>query len=463
MKILLIINTILFLQVNTDTLSEVYYAEEFRKEQVSFDSDGNLIEITEKEANRLKIFQNIEGFLKVSVYKSSPSEYTIELHYKEDSKIYMRDSTLSEVDFMSLRATIDSLLLLQPEKGLKLDRSGWGLFLLAQLQVASSEWGPLAISLLPEGTSQEVSLATYLLTSASGFFVPFYLTLDRPITLGQALLSYSWAHQGYYAGFVLRDLLNFTDTYDRTYPATALAGSVLGSWSGYSFAGKYNLSAGRGDLLAWTGYWGGIYGGLGTFLLIPWEDSNEDELRWKLKIVELSGLLGLGYGSYLWYTKAKDIYSYGDALAYRTYTLLSALTTLNILFYLPEPDSEWEMKGYIAAGMAINGIGMWKGLRLFTPVDLGFVDGLAVTGGTIAGSLVGSAIAVLTKPDDGKKVFSMILAGGWAGYGLTYEIIKGKGVSGDARLQLYPESFACLWISKRTNTPLSAPIISLSF
>ena len=471
MQVLLIASIMMLLQIEgkpsslkEDTSDTIPI---FREEQVSFDSTGNLMEITKEEAYRLEVFQDISGFLKATVCKTSPAEYTIEMQYREKDKIYKSDSTLSESDFRDFQATIDRLLLTHP----KMDRSGWGLFLLGQFQVAFSEWAYLTVSLMSEGTSGEVKFATYLLTASSGFFLPLYLTIDKSITLAQARLSYSWAHQGYLTGFVLRDLTNwheyddYWDGYDRSYSASMLAGSILGSWTGYSFADKHNLSAGKSDLMSWAGYWGAGYAATTTALLIPWEGSSDDELRWKIKLCELSGLLGLGYGNYLWYSKSKDVYTFGDAFAYRTFTVLSALTSVNIVSYLfwEDVDNEWLGKTYIATGMALNGIGFWNGLKLFEPIDLTFVDGIATTGGAIAGSLVGSALAILSKPD-GKVAFSMTLAGGWGGYLLTYNLIsKGKGASGSLGFQLYPENLAALWISKAQNRPLSIPIATFKF
>ena len=449
----------------TEVQPQIDTTQKFQVEQVYFDTKGTLMEITQGDAQRLKIFQNIPRFIKATAYKTAITEYSIEITYREGNKTYKRDSTLSETDFISLRTTIDSSLLSHP----KIDRSGWGLYLLDQLQVASTEWAPMTMMLLPDGTRDEIYGATYLLTSAGGFFVPLYLTLDKSISMSQALLSWSWAHQGYGIGFVLRDLINWREYsdnyYDKGYAASALAGGILGSWTGYGFAGKQNLNPGRADLMAWMGYWGGVYGVFGAYILIPWGEENPNwDNMWKIKTCELSGVLGMVYGGYLWYTRAKDIYTLGDAIGYRTFTVLSALTSINIVSYFPWKDaSEWESKLYIAIGMTINGFGMWKGLELFKPVNLEFVDGVALIGGAVGGGLLGGAVVALTTPDE-KVGFSEVLAGGWAGYLLTYNLIsKGRGAKGDLGAMFYPENLAALWMSKRQNIALSVPMATFKF
>lgn len=451
MNVLLIASLIIFGQV---------------KEQVSFDTKGSIIELTASDANRLKIFQNVEGFEKATMYKVSPTKYTIEILYRKDSKLYKMDSTITQANFTAFRTNIDKLLLVHP----KLDRSGWGLFLLGQLWLAFAEWASCVVSLLPEDTDPKVRAATHLLTGGAGFFVPLYLTFDKSVTLGQARLSFSWARQGYYGGFVLRDLLNWREWgegyYDKSYQATMLVGGILGTWTGYSFAGTRNLSPGRADLMGLFGYCGAIYGGGTTALLIPWKGSSSESIRWKIKLCELSGLLGMGYGGYLWYTRAPDIYTFGDAIGYRTFTVMSALTSWNLITYFPweRIRNEWEPKAYIAVGMALNGVGMWKGLQLFNRIDLELVDGLALVGGAIAGGLVGGAFAMLTDPD-WKVAFSEILACGWGGYFLTYRIIsRGRGAVGKSMgFQFYPENLSALWLGKVQNCAVSVPIIISNF
>ena len=178
----------------------------------------------------------------------------------------------------------------------------------------------------------------------------------------------------------------------------------------------------------------------------------------------------MGYGDYLWYEKAKDSYSYGDAFSYQAFTLLSGATSFNIISYLPwefwdKKNHEWSGKAYTAMGLGVNAVLMKQGLKLFNDVNLSFIDGCALSGGTLAGGLVGSAGVLLTH-HGWKANCSMILAGGWLGYGLTYNLVKhgkGSGGNGNSWLQIYPENLATLWLGKSHNQACSASLITVSF
>ena len=53
-----------------------------KQEILPFDSKGNILEMTTEDAKKLGIFNDINGFLKAYIYKTSPTEYTIAIHHK---------------------------------------------------------------------------------------------------------------------------------------------------------------------------------------------------------------------------------------------------------------------------------------------------------------------------------------------------------------------------------------------
>ncbi|MFA5032901.1 MAG: hypothetical protein WC614_07770 [bacterium] len=454
----------------------------FREEQVSFDTKGKLMTLTAQDAKRIGVFQDIKGLVKMEVYKISPVSYSLEILHKEDSRLLRTRETINEEEFKVLQLRIDNLFLSHP----KLDRSGWGLFALTSLQSSTTEWAPLMAQLvvndttpsdtMPSDTIQQmntVAAAVQLFTSAAGFFIPLALTINKPVTLGQAGFSWSWTHQGYGVGLLLADITRFSGStdYSKIYKASALAGGILGDFVGYSFAGRKKINEGRGAMMAEMGYWGSIYGALIPYLVIPGRYEDWEHLGWEKRTLEAFTLCGLVYGEHWWYNKGKDVYTYGDWLGFTTFAGLSTATSMNVSSYLwgglDSGMTATKQKLYAGTAGAINLLGLWKGLQLFKTSDLTLVDGVALTGGTLAGSLVGAGVIMLADSaiEDGKIKFSIGLAGGWAGYLITNNLIsRGQGEhSLGLNLQLQPQNLLNLLISKNENMPFSGSLISVKF
>ncbi|MDD5530523.1 MAG: hypothetical protein PHX21_10930 [bacterium] len=469
-------------QVSFDAKGTLVSTTPFQEEQVSFDTKGTLMTLTAPDAKKIGIFQDIKGLAKIEVYKTSSGSYSIETFYKEGSKLLRTRKATSEEEFKTLQLKINNLFLAHP----KLDRSGWGLFALTSLQSSTTEWAPLMAQLvvndttsrdtMPEDTIQQtntVAAAVQLFTSAAGFFIPLALTINKPVTLGQAGFSWSWTHQGYGVGLLLADITRSSDStnYSKIYRLSALAGGILGDFAGYSFAGRHKLNEGRAAMMAEMGYWGSIYGALVPYLLIPGRYEDWEHLGWEKRTLEAFTLCGLGYGEYRWYNKGKDVYTYGDWLGFTTFATLSAATSMNVSSYLwgglDSGMTATKQKLYAGTAGAINLLGLWKGLQLFKTPDLTLVDGVALTGGTLAGSLLGAGVIMLADSmiENGKVKFSIGLAGGWAGYLVTNTLIsRGQGEhSLGLNLQLQPQNLLNLLMSEKENMPFSGSLISIKF
>ncbi|MDD2889073.1 MAG: hypothetical protein PHE49_00340 [bacterium] len=470
-------------QVSFDARGTLVSMTPFQEEQVSFDTKGTLMTLTAQDAKRIGVFQDIKGLVKIEVYKISTVSYNIEILHKENSRLLRTRETINEGEFKALQLKINKLFLAHP----KLDRSGWGLFALTSLQSSTTEWAPLMAQLVttniidtmpmdstkPDSMQETntVAAAVQLFTSAAGFFIPLALTINKPVTLGQAGFSWSWTHQGYGVGLLLADITRFSGStdYSKIYKVSALAGGILGDFAGYSFAGRHKLNEGRAAMMAEMGYWGGFYGALVPYLVIPGKFEDWEHLGWEKRTLEAFTLCGLGCGEYWWYNKAKDVYTYGDWLGFTTFAALSAATSMNVSSYLwGDLDSGMtatKQKLYAGTAGAINLLGLWKGMRLFKTPDLTLVDGVALTGGTLAGTLVGAGVMMVTKPEDGKVKFSMGLTGGWAGYLVTNALIsRGQGEhSMGLNLQLQPQNLLNLLMSKKENMPFSGSLISINF
>lgn len=479
----------------TTTEPKLAVSSLIKEEKIAFDDKSKTFEITAQDANKLGIFQDIQDFTKAEVYKTSPSDYSLDIYYKENEKLFRLRKNISDTEFKSLQVRIDSFITAHP----KLDRSGRGLFILGSFQSAFTEWSALMAQIVRENTNNEMdnsgkdslgdttfnegsklTAVAPLLTAAGGFFIPLMLTRNKPITLGQASLSWSWTQQGYGVGFLVSDLVGHSIVADsgtgnanyssKIYPTAALIGGISGDLAGYLFGEKSKISEGKAAMVAEMGYWGAAYSALVSFLVIPWKDGyrNYGNSGGNLKLAELATLGGLGCGEYLWYKRAKDVYTYGDFLGFSTFSGLSVFTSLNIVSYIvKDPNTEGKSKLFLGTAGAINLLGLWKGANIFVKPELTFIDGVTALGGTAAGLLLGGGVALLVDPEDGRFASSMMLAGSWTGYLVTQKFIgqgsKAEDSSTGFKLELQPENLLGLLMSREKHTSFSAPLFTVRF
>jgi len=348
---------------------------------------------------------------------------------------------------------------------------------------------PLWSTLINRGFGLEGNKATAvgLLATPATFFSFLWATRRRQINLGMVSFSIAGTWQGAGIGLMIGDLLwdwgqkKSNDAEPRY--LTAFAGSVAGHIIGFRHAESRKLNVGNGEMLSQAGIWGGIYAGFLTSLPIPWAGeyfSEDNDLPWRRKLVEVGTLFGWGVGLYLWDKNAPLDYTTGDAISFSNSTGLGILTAFAAYSLLPESlrnsKNEWAIKSSWLLPALINAGGLVYGYRFHRNRDISFSQSLLVTLGTILGaSMVGSATALFFTPEnkavDWRLSLTTSAIGGWSGFHLTHKLLD-TGSPSRANLDskspmrfahIIPENAAALLLCAKTGTKCKLPLFIAEF
>jgi len=420
-------------------------------EKLPFDSQGKIYKWNSTLETKIPIFPEYHSLVSAEILKYSDGRITIRIAYKEQGKLKESKTPIMEKEYKALVKKVDDYF----ESHMEKNRDGWGLFLLSTLQTGLSEWSSLATIIVDNGKA-------YPIFAGGSFFIPMLLTMNSNITLGQAWMSWNMSHHSYVLGLSINGFIKPTWNWgdDKTYLMIPLVTSILGDYAGFQYAGKNNLSPGRAEMFSHTMLYSESYSGLlGTILLPSNFDSLSNPLLLRVPYIGLiAGYLG---GFYLWHRHKEDDFTIGDAFSYDTYSLLGVLSDFTLLSYFPDrPEYKdyWKVKTLI--GIGIHSVFNYYGARFFKDKNVPFLGGIAVTGGTFAGALMGIGITSLTNTEDYHNYLLSSSIGGWVGFLLTYQSARkmGKGKSGfGLNIGINPLPILYSKLYKGT------PIVSISF
>ena len=202
------------------------HAQDVRTEHlVALDSQGTLQEITGTLRRQLALVPDIENFQRARLFRGTNGRYVLEIEYLADlgPSRQRRHLTAAAVD--SLRQTIDGLLDLTAKRH-HLDHSGRGEFIFDQIVMALAIYGPSAPVLLDvPGTRSAV--AAYMLTSTTGFYVPYRLTRHTDVTHAHRHLAQYGSTRGIAYGLLFKHLLTGDGGIRRT--AAFITGTSISS------------------------------------------------------------------------------------------------------------------------------------------------------------------------------------------------------------------------------------------
>jgi hypothetical protein len=371
----------------------------------------------------------------------------------------------------------------EPEKDIFSPGTSRWLYLFNMLYTAPS-WS----FLLNAGLGLEGNKATAvgLLATPATFFGFLWATRRRQINLEMVSLSLSGTWQGAGIGFMIGDFLwdwgqeISGDAEPRA--LTTLAGSIAGHVVGFRHAEAQKLNVGNAEMLSQAGIWGGIYAGFLTSLPIPWASeyfSENNDLPWRRKLVEVGTLFGWGTGLYLWHKNAPRDYTTGDAISSYNSTGLGILTAFAAYSLLVEDidyKNQWVTKATLLLPALVNAGGLAYGYHFHRNRDLTFSQSLLVTLGSILGvSMIGAGTSLLLTPE-GESVDWRLSAitssiGGWVSFHLTHMLLDtGSPSRADLNsnsptrfVHLFPENAATLFLCAKIGTTCKLPLFIAEF
>jgi hypothetical protein len=306
----------------------------------------------------------------------------------------------------------------------------------------------------------KTAVALYMLTSATGFFVPLAVTNSIDVTDANAILYNYGATRGIIHGVFLHNLLFDVDDAAKGSIAMGMLGSIGESIAGFAVASK--MSAGTASTISVCGDFGiGI--GLGTCGLLDLFQTEQE------RAVAATVLLGSAGGLIAGGLLASDqSYTRGDAFVLEGAGLLGSYVPLAALELLGVESG----KTYIAASMlgSVAGIALAHG-SLVRGKDFTTGQGVLIQLGTVGGALAGAGIAYLVSPrgnGDGTLFLTSSAIGAVGGFALTYTLfskdLRKREASSSWRLHLLPGGFLTSRLMK--NSPLSlshAPVLTVEY
>jgi hypothetical protein len=181
-------------------------------------------------------------------------------------------------------------------------RSGRVPFLLTTAALGLGLYGwtlPNAVGLDPDD-SPRLFVGSYMLTAASAFGVPFFLTRSGRVSPAQANLAFYGGTRGMWHGVLVGSLAAGHLSIDRRFrgwSASLLLGSLAGLTGGFFFAGEKALTPGQARTIAVGGDFGLLLGfGSGFLLDLDRRDSADAEARGMSAAGLAGAAVGLGVG-----------------------------------------------------------------------------------------------------------------------------------------------------------------------
>jgi len=386
------------------------------EEQVILDPEGKTVEITPALRARLGLFPEVEDFQGARLFRGEDQTYVLELTYQRQGQRWRQRQSLSPAAVDSLRLDLRRRLALPPV-GLQFDQSGRGEFILDQILLSLFAYGP-AINVMLDLDGLRPALASHMLTTTTSFYLPYRLTQRRSVTPAHRQLAQFGGTRGIIYGLLLADLAAEKGRTSRSDGATVLGSAALGSFLGFKGVDWRRSTHGQAELWAVMGDFG-LLGGLGTSYA-----TGLYERGGARRLGDGLALLSSGAGLYAgdWLAQHRD-YTRGDAYVLRAGGILGALMALPLVD-ATRVDSKRAHVGGAVAG-AVAGIGLSD--HLLQKQDFTFGQGLIISGGELAGALLGLGLTYLADTGghfDDLAYFGSAAAGGLGGFALTFRVFS---------------------------------------
>jgi hypothetical protein len=432
------------------------------------------IDVLDKElTKKFGLFPEYSNISSIILFQGTDGSYILEISYKIDGKLARVRKNISSTELAELRQKIDEKLQIVAPSML-INQEGRIKLLASSLALGLSAWGWM----LPEGfriEDNKAYFATYLLTSAGSFFIPYYLTKESPVSDASAMLSFFGGVNGIMNGAFLYEFftevkIDSVDIYGNEYyeddfgnrALTMGLTSIAQAVAGYYIATLTKMEEGKSVLISGLGAMGYGYG-LGTSVIAG---SDIDEFKNNAGAMVLGNIAGMFAGNFI---ANQQHYTSGDALLTLNSALVGTLIPLSIIA-LTESEDEKAIAGMLMAG---NALGIFAGDYLIKGYDFSLSQGNLTTLGTFAGGFLGGGIGYLISSDDDKSLFktvtSMTAMGAGIGLGFMYYTFKDDAEVGKKMGQLdfdiNPLGLMYSLNNKKTESYMNyhIPVVSMSY
>lgn len=428
-----------------------------QERRVSFDFDGSVMAIDADLEKRLGLFVDIAGFQEALLYQAADSSYTLEIFRRSDGATERIRRSMSPTEGAEFRRRVTDRIAALPTIAV-LDQSGRTGLLIGTTGLGLTFYG-IAVPMAADVDDTRGAVGLYMLTAASSFFVPFFLTQNSAVTEPQAGMTIYGGLKGIADGMFLYGLATGSDGFDEASGPlwSGIGGGVIEAVIGFNVARRMDGAHVR--LLANGGTMGNLLG-LGGGYLIDFDDFRG------YAAMMLAGTAGGYLATNVLYRTGQ--YTEGDAEVFSTTTTFGAGVPIGLLHMAGVDDG----KTLVAAGMFGVVAGGWLGHRIAVGHDYTTPQGSLTGIGTMSLGLLGAGIGYLVSPENDNEAMGRRVAGGAAlgtiaGFGLMYGLVgndaRHKDHGADWRLEVSPYGLAA-FITNRSHISAGfpVPLVSLS-
>ena len=429
-----------------------------RELQVPFDHAGRLEVIDLPLAEQLGLFlDEYPGFRAARLFRLADGSFVLEVTLLDDGQRLRQRTALNAAETAALSTLVTERLSVQVP-GEALNQEGRFIFLIRMLPLGLSCYGT-GVPILLDIDDASAFTGAYLLSSGGAFFLPYYLTRNRPVSYAQSVLGVYGASRGILHAYLLDRALFDRSDYDSSTNRRRLFAIILPlgaaeTVAGMHWAGRTDLSAGSANAIQWMGDAGMAAGALAGGIL--------DLAGRNVSTLALAGgVLGIIGGNAL---AERRQYTYADTDIMGFTGLLGVLSGMTVMDWFSDDPGRTTVQAAILAGLAG---GMVAGDRLVRHRDFSIHESVIIAGGSVAGGLMGTGIFLLAGAGD--HALTAATAGALAGFGTTFLALapdtrpSGRSQeSGDLQLGISPIGIAPLGLPPRGLSPLGLLPFGLS-
>ncbi len=387
---------------------------------VPVDSDGRLERIDAELEAKLGLFPEIPTFREARVFQSDSATFILQVTYRSGSQLMQRRTTFTPSQLQAFRQRVaDSIAARATE--LTLDQEGRAGLLVATTAISLGYYGT-AITVAAEIDDGRAIVGTYMLAGATGFFLPYLLTSNRPVREADGSLATSGMALGVGHGIAASLLVNGQENSPEAVLGWSVPFSIAEGFAGYMLSDGYQLSHGKAAMLFNGGTLGFGVGAGSAFLADLYDPGNERAVG--------ALMLGGSVGGFLLGNAMANAqpYTAGDANVVGATALLGGFVPL-FFAELLDPDADNSDGKIHVAGVMLGATGgMLLGGQLVRGKDFTNSQATYIGLGEVAGGLLGFGLSYLLAPENGSDNIATYLGAGTAGavggYALLYNLMS---------------------------------------
>ncbi len=428
-----------------------------QERRVPFDFDGNVMTIDVELEQRLGLFLDVTGFQEALLYQGPDSTYSLEIFRRTNGTTERIRRSMSPSEGVDFRRRVTDRIAALPSSTI-VNQSGRTGLLIGTTALGLTYYG-IAVPMAADVDDARGAVGLYMLTAASSFFAPFFLTQNRSVTEPQAGMTIYGGLKGIADGMFVYGLFTGSDGFDKASGPlwSGIGGGILEGLIGFNIA--QGMDGAQVRLLTNGGTMGNVVGLGGAYLI------DFDDFRGYGAMMLVGTAAGYMATNGLYQTGQ---YTEGDAQVFSTTTTFGAGVPVGILHMAGVDDG----KTLVGAGMVGAVAGGWVGHRIAVGHDYSNPQGSLTGIGTMSFGLLGAGVGYLISPENDDEAMGRRVAGGAAlgtvaGFGLMYALVGNDARHSDHgmhwRMDLSPYGLAA-FVTDRSQIPAgySVPLVSIA-